>query len=84
MTTLPSEARPAGLLKYVIPKGLDCAGNAAQKPPVSELESPKLKMAPISHLAALKGIPDTPNTQTTMNFQSPTESIADKKTCLLI
>lgn len=46
----PSEARPAGLLKKVMPKGPDCAGNAAQNPPVSEFESPKLKIASYLHL----------------------------------
>lgn len=45
MTRRPSEARPAGLPKYVMPNGPCCAGKAAQKPPVSELESPKLKTA---------------------------------------
>ncbi|RZS17514.1 hypothetical protein BHM03_00049667 [Ensete ventricosum] len=38
-----------------MPKGPVCAGNAAQKPPVSELESPKLKIAGNTHLASLAG-----------------------------
>jgi hypothetical protein len=53
MTSRPSEARPAGFRKYVIPNGPGCAGNAAQKPPVSELESPKLNTAGNLHCPAL-------------------------------
>jgi len=41
----PSENRPFGEWKKVIPLGGGACPNAAERPPVSELESPKLKMA---------------------------------------
>ena len=47
--SLPSVARPVGFLKKVMPLGSCCGGNTAQNPPVSELESPKLKMASNLH-----------------------------------
>lgn len=47
----PSENRPAGERKYVSPLGGGACPNAADKPPVSEFESPKLKMAGKLHLA---------------------------------
>lgn len=52
--SLPSVARPTGFLKKVVPKGPDCAGKAAQNPPVSEFESPKLKIALNSHFEQLE------------------------------
>lgn len=48
--SLPSVARPVGFLKKVMPLGPCCGGNTAQNPPVSELESPKLKIASNLHL----------------------------------
>lgn len=45
MTRRPSEKRPAGLWKNVSPLGGGAWPNAAERPPVSELESPKLKIA---------------------------------------
>lgn len=56
MTRRPSEARPDGFLKYVIPNGYLSAGKAAQKPPVSEFESPKLKIAGNEHFALVEGV----------------------------
>lgn len=50
ITRRPSEYRPAGEWKYVSPLGGGACPNAADKPPVSEFESPKLKMAGNSHL----------------------------------
>nr|GLL35379.1 hypothetical protein GW17_00061824 [Ipomoea trifida]GMD47021.1 nitrate transporter [Ipomoea batatas] len=41
----PSQKRPAGAPKKVSPLGGGAWPNAAERPPVSELESPKLKMA---------------------------------------
>lgn len=45
MTKRPSQYLPAGFLKKVSPLGGDAAPKAAERPPVSELESPKLKIA---------------------------------------
>ena len=45
MTRRPSEARPTGWRKKVWPLGGAAWPNTADKPPVSEFESPKLKMA---------------------------------------
>lgn len=41
----PSENRPAGAPKWVSPLGKGAWPNAADRPPVSEFESPKLKTA---------------------------------------
>lgn len=41
----PSENRPAGAWKKVSPLGKGACPKAADSPPVSEFESPKLKMA---------------------------------------
>ena len=45
----PSEYLPAGIPKKVSPLGGGACPNAAERPPVSEFESPKLKMAGNSH-----------------------------------
>lgn len=45
MTRRPSEKRPAGLWKKVIPLGGGACSKAAEIAPVSELESPKLNIA---------------------------------------
>lgn len=45
MTRRPSEYLPAGAWKNVLPFGGGACPNAAERPPVSEFESPKLKMA---------------------------------------
>ena len=50
ITRRPSEYLPAGEWKYVSPLGGGACPNAADKPPVSEFESPKLKMAGKLHL----------------------------------
>ena len=49
MMRRPSENRPAGRWKYVSPYGGVGAISEAAKPPVSEFESPKLKIAGNSH-----------------------------------
>lgn len=45
MMRRPSEYLPAGIPKKVSPLGGGAGPKAADNPPVSELESPKLKMA---------------------------------------
>lgn len=45
ITRRPSQYRPAGARKYVSPWGGGACPNAADKPPVSEFESPKLNTA---------------------------------------
>jgi hypothetical protein len=45
MRRRPSLYLPEGLLKKVSPLGGGAAPKAAERPPVSELESPKLKIA---------------------------------------
>lgn len=50
----PSEYRPAGLLKKDWPLGGTDQENAAEIAPVSELESPKLKMAGQSQVCKAK------------------------------
>jgi hypothetical protein len=45
MRRRPSLYLPEGLSKKVSPLGGGAAPKAAERPPVSELESPKLKMA---------------------------------------
>lgn len=49
MTRRPSQYLPAGVWKKVMPLGGPACPNAADKPPVSEFESPKLNMAGKSH-----------------------------------
>lgn len=51
MTRRPSQYLPAGLPKYVSPFGGGACPNTADRPPVSELESPKLNNAGKSQLA---------------------------------
>lgn len=60
--SLPSQARPEGFLKKVMPLGGYGAGKAAQKPPVSEFESPKLKIALNSHLGSVENAETSINT----------------------
>ena len=50
ITRRPSEYRPDGVWKNVSPLGGGACPNAADKPPVSEFESPKLNMAGKLHL----------------------------------
>lgn len=52
--SLPSQALPEGLLKKVMPLGGYGAGKADQNPPVSEFESPKLKIALNLHLGSVE------------------------------
>lgn len=49
MTRRPSQYLPAGAPKKVSPLGTETVEKAADMPPVSELESPKLKMAGKEH-----------------------------------
>lgn len=53
ITRRPSEYRPAGLWKNVSPLGGGAWPQTADKPPVSEFESPKLNMAGKSQLVAV-------------------------------
>lgn len=52
MMRRPSEKRPAGEWKKVTPLGGGACPKAAERPPVSELESPKLNMAGKLHCLA--------------------------------
>lgn len=45
MIKRPSQYLPDGVWKYVSPLGGRACPNTAERPPVSEFESPKLKMA---------------------------------------
>ena len=67
--SLPSQARPEGFLKKVMPLGGYGAGKAAQKPPVSEFESPKLKIALNSHLGSVE------IAETAINAMKTTENL---------
>lgn len=68
--SLPSQARPEGFLKKVMPLGGYDAGKAAQKPPVSEFESPKLKIALNSHLGSVESAePAINTTKITVNVE---------------
>ena len=49
MMRRPSEYLPIGIPKKVSPLGGGAGPKAAERPPVSEFESPKLKMAGNSH-----------------------------------
>ena len=50
MTKRPSEKRPEGAWKCVSPLGNGACPNAAESPPVSEFESPKLNTAGNRHV----------------------------------
>lgn len=60
----PSEYLPAGIPKKVSPLGGGAGPNAEERPPVSEFESPKLKIAGKLHGKSV-GVAETPKNSTT-------------------
>lgn len=71
MMRRPSEYLPAGAPKKVSPLGGGAGPKAADNPPVSELESPKLKMAGKSHGGPEKETGTSKKSNTTRNNTEP-------------
>lgn len=64
MVRRPSLYRPTGMPKKVRPKGGGTAEKRAESAPVSELESPKLKIAGKSHEGSERALAESCSTST--------------------